>query len=218
MHGILNNADLRRHSFSKRPEARRHELKLHLEELLLHDGRNVNLDLEVEHVVRSHTLGDLEEVLLPPAVEIVDQEAARVPIILRPVKDFELDESGLTGLHRRVVLVLRTIFLLRHVLDVRQILDVDSLFLAEHGGEPRAPVFLGRDPRQLNIVLEAHHVLLPFLHDSVLLLLSLDPSHLAGLLLHPEFLLLLDLLLVEVGHVVLQLHELLFLSQAVLSI
>ena len=186
MHGILNNADLRRHSFSKRPEARRHELKLHLEELLLHDSWNVNLDLEVEHVVRSHTLRDLKEVLLPPAVEIVDQETARVPIILRPIEDFELDESGLASLHRRVVLVLRTIFLLRHVLDVRQILDVNSLFLAEHGGEPRAPVFLGRDPRQLNIVLEAHHILLPFLHNSVLLLLSLDPSCLAGLLLHSE--------------------------------
>ena len=56
MHGILNNVDLRCHSFSERSESRCDELKLDFEELLLHDSWNVDLDLEVEHVVRSHTL------------------------------------------------------------------------------------------------------------------------------------------------------------------
>ena len=56
MDGILNDIDLCCHSLAKWPEAWRDELEFHLKQLLVHDGWDVDLDLEVKHVVRSDTL------------------------------------------------------------------------------------------------------------------------------------------------------------------
>ena len=204
MHGILNDIDLRCHSFSEWSEPRCDELELHFKELLLYNGRNVDLDFKVEHVVRGYTLGDLEEILLPASIKIIDEEATRVPIIFRSVEDFELYEGRLACLYRRVILVFWAIVLFWHVLNVRQVLNIDSLLGAEHGGQPRAPVFLGRYPCQLNIVLEADHILLPFLHNTALALLSFNSGRLARLLLHFKLLLLLELLAVKVRLIVIQ--------------
>ena len=169
-------------------------------------------------MVRSHALGDLEKVFLTPTIKIIDEEATRIPVVLSSVEDFELDEGGLASLHRRVVLTFRTVLLFWHMLDVRQILNVHALLGAKHGGEPGAPVFFGRDPRQLNIVLEADHVLLSFLHNAALPLLSFNSFGLAGLQLYGELLLLLQLFLVQIGLVVLKLNKLFLLPQAARSI
>ena len=119
MHGILNNVDLRCHSLSERSESRRDKLKLDFKELFLDDSGNVDLNLEVEHVVGSHALGDLEKVFLAPAIKIIDQEATRIPVVFCSVEDLELDEGRLACLHCRVVLAFRTVLLLWHMLNVR---------------------------------------------------------------------------------------------------
>ena len=155
---------------------------------------------------------------MTPAIKIIDEEATRIPVVFCSVKDFELDEGGLACLHRCVVLTFRTVLLFGYVLNVRQILDVHALLGAKHGGEPGAPVFLGRDPRQLNIVLEADHVLLSFLHNAALPLLSFNSFGLAGLLLYGELLLLFQLFIVQIRLVVFQLNKLFLFAQAARSI
>ena len=85
----------------------------------MHDGGNEDLDLEVEHVVLRDGLADLEEILLPPAIVIIDQEAARIPVIVSVIENFELDKGCLACLHSCVVLILRDSILLRHMLNVR---------------------------------------------------------------------------------------------------
>lgn len=85
----------------------------------MHDGRNENLDLQVEHVVLRHRLADFKKVLLAPSIVIVDEEASRIPVVLRVIKYFELDEGCLACLHSCVILVLRDTILLWNMLHVR---------------------------------------------------------------------------------------------------
>ena len=148
----------------------------------MHDGWDVDLNLQVEHVIRCDTFGDLKEILLSATVEIIDQEATRVPVVLCPVEHFELDKSCLTSLHRGVVLILRAVRLLWHMLNVCQVLDIDSFLGSEDVREPVAPVLLGWNASKLDIVLEAHHVLLFLFYEASLAFLLLYPRLLFVLL------------------------------------
>ena len=56
MHSVLDNVDFGGHTLAERPEPGRHELELHFEKLLLNDRWNVNLDLQVQRVIRCDTL------------------------------------------------------------------------------------------------------------------------------------------------------------------
>ena len=75
-----------------------------------------------------------------------------------------------------MVFIFRTIFLLWYVLNMGQILDIHSLFRTEKRSEPRAPLWLGWDPGQLDIVLEADCVLFTLLHNAPLAFLCLYPG------------------------------------------
>jgi len=116
-------------------------------------------------MVAGHRLANFEEVFLSSSLEIVNQEAAWVPIILRLVKDLELDISRLPSLYSELVLVRGAAFLLRYMLDMRQVLDRDASLGTEHSREPSSPIFLWRNARQFYVVFET---------DCVLLALSLD--------------------------------------------
>ena len=115
----MDNVNFGIHSLAERPEPRSHKLELDFEKLLLHDCGNEDLNLEIEHVVLRDGLADLKEILLPPAIVIVNQEAARVPVVICVIENFELDERCLACLHSRVVLILGDSILLRNVLYVR---------------------------------------------------------------------------------------------------
>ena len=69
-------------------------------------------------MILGHGFTDLEEILLAATIVIVDEEASRIPVVLRVIKYFELDEGCLACLHSRVVLVLRDTILLRNMLHV----------------------------------------------------------------------------------------------------
>lgn len=123
MLSILDNVDLGNHALTEWTETRGNKLELHLELLLLNNSRNINLDLQVEHMVASHRLANFEEVLLTTTIEVINQEAAWVPIVLCLIKYFELNESGLSSLYTCIILILGYANLLRHVLSMRQVLD-----------------------------------------------------------------------------------------------
>ena len=122
-------------------------------------------------MILGHRFTDLEEVLLPTTIVVVDQEAASIPVVLRAIKHLELDEGCLTSLHCCVVLILRTVLLFGDMLNHRQILNGSPILASEKAGEPASPVSLLIYLGQLDIVLEAHCVLLHLLLKLLLLML-----------------------------------------------
>lgn len=102
----LKNFDFCPHQFPKGPHSRSHELELNVEKLVAGHRRNVNLNLEKEHNVLGDSLGDFKEIFLQPVLEVIDEEAPCVPVVVRPVKDLKLDVGSLTCLHLCVELVL----------------------------------------------------------------------------------------------------------------
>ena len=129
---ILNDVNFGDHALSKRAEPRRDELELDLEDLLLHNGRDEDLDLQVEHVVARNRLANLKEIFLATAIVVIDEETAGVPIVLRVVEHLELDESRLACLHSCMVLISLDSFLLWHMLYEGEILDGRSSLGSEH--------------------------------------------------------------------------------------
>ena len=83
-------------------------------------------------MVARNRLADFKKVLLPSTLEVVDEETARVPVVLSFVKYLELDEGGLPGLDCRSVLVLQTAFLFRNVLCMCQVFDRRTFILGKH--------------------------------------------------------------------------------------
>lgn len=110
-------------------------------------------------VVRDR-FADFKEILLSSAIVVIDQETARVPVIVRVVKHFKLDKCCLTCLHCRVILISWSVLLLWNMLNFCQILDRRPLVPSEHSTNPGAPsrLFFG-DARKFDVVLEAHIVL-----------------------------------------------------------
>lgn len=100
------------------------------------DGWDVDLYLQVEHVIPCHGLADLEEILLSAAIEIINEEAARVPIIVRVIEYLELDEGRLASLYCSAVLVFGTTFLVRYVLNLCQVFDRSALLCTKHPRQP----------------------------------------------------------------------------------
>ena len=98
----------------------------------MHDRWDVDLNLKVEHVIARNRLADFKEVFLATTIEVIDKETARIPIVLGLVEYFELDESCLSCLHCRMILILGALLLLGYMLDVGQILDRDSTLGTEH--------------------------------------------------------------------------------------
>ena len=98
----------------------------------MYDRWDVDLNLKVEHVIARNRLTDFKEVLLATTIEVIDKEAAWIPIVLGLVEYFELDESCLSCLHCRMILILGALLLLGYMLDVGQILDRDSALGTEH--------------------------------------------------------------------------------------
>ncbi len=98
-------------------------MELYVELLLLNNCRDVNLNLQEEHVVTLDRLANLEEVFLAATVVVIDQETSWIPIVLCPIEDLELDEGNLTCLHGRCVLILTAVLLLRDMLNSGQILQ-----------------------------------------------------------------------------------------------
>lgn len=111
----LENLDLCAHYFAKGPHPRRDELELDVQDLLMCYRRDVYLDLQEEHQVARDALRYLKEVLLLPTLEVIDKEAAWVPIVRRPIEHFELDVGSLASLNLRVKLVFRDPCLLGNV-------------------------------------------------------------------------------------------------------
>lgn len=68
-------------------------------------------------------LADLEEGVLLPAIIVIDQEAAVIPIVLCAVKHFELYKGSLAGLHARMVLLPSDSLLFRRVLNKGKVVD-----------------------------------------------------------------------------------------------
>lgn len=120
---ILQDVDLGCHTLSKGTVARCDKLELDFEELFLHNGRDENLNLKVEHVILRDRFIDLKESLLLPTFVIIDEVTAFVPGILGMVEDFELDKCSRASFYVRAVLFSVNALLLRYVLDVRQIRD-----------------------------------------------------------------------------------------------
>ena len=85
----------------------------------MHDGWNENLNLKIEHMVLCHRLADFKKVLLAPSVVIVDQEAARIPVVFCVIEDFELNEGSLAGLNCCVILILWDSILLWYMFHMR---------------------------------------------------------------------------------------------------
>lgn len=125
----MDNRDLGDHPLTKWSEPWRDELESYLEDLFSDEGRDVDLHFQEEHVAARDRFGDLEEIFLPAPIVVVNQEAARVPIIFRIVKHLKLHECRLTSLHARQVCIFRYVFLLGDVLHVRQVPD-RAAFLA----------------------------------------------------------------------------------------
>lgn len=124
-----------------------------------------DLDLEIEHVVHGHRFANLKEIFLASTIVVINEETARVPIVLSVVKHFELEEGCLACLYARVILVPRYILLLRHVLNVSEVLDRCSPLLSEHARDPSAPVVFLGNLCKFDIVLEANCILLPLTLD-----------------------------------------------------
>ena len=122
-------------------------------------------------MILGHGFTDLEEILLAATIVIVDEEAARIPVILRTIEHFELDKGCLAGLHCGVILILRTVLLLGDVLDDSQILDRGSTLASKEAREPATPVSLLIDLGKLDVVLEADSVLLHLFLQLLLLML-----------------------------------------------
>jgi len=141
----------------------------------LDNGGNKDLDLEVEHVVVCDRFADFKEILLPSPVVVIDQETARVPVVVRVVEHFKLDECRLAGLNRRVILVPWSVFLFWNVFYFCQILDRRALIPSEHSTDPGAPArLLFGDAGKFDVVLEADVVLFTlFVHLALLHLLVL---------------------------------------------
>lgn len=117
----MNDVDLGNHAFTEGSESWSHELEPDFEGLLRDECRDEDLHLEEEHVAAGDGLGNLKEILLSTTVVVINEEAARVPVIFRIVEHFELHEGGLAGLHARHVSILWHVLLLGNVLHVRQI-------------------------------------------------------------------------------------------------
>lgn len=123
-------------------------------------------------VVRDR-FADFKEILLSSAIVVIDQETARVPVIVRVVEHFKLDKCCLTCLHCRVILISWSVLLLWNMLNFCQILDRRPLVSSKHSTNPSAPsrLFFG-DARKFDVVLEAHVVLFAlFVHLACLHLL-----------------------------------------------
>lgn len=159
---ILYDVHFGDHALAERTEPWRHELELDLEELILNDCGDKDLDFEVEHVIPRHRLAYLEEILLTTTIVIVNEEAARIPIIFRVIKHLELDESRLSRLNSSVIFIPFNTDLLRHVFNEGEVLDGSSPLSSEHTRDPGTPVVLLRDLRQLHVVLKPDSVLLSF--------------------------------------------------------
>ena len=164
---VLHYVYLGGHTFTKGAEPGRHELKLNLEHLLADNCWDVDLNLKEEHVVALDGLADLKEVLLPTTVVVIDQEAPRVPLVLRTVEHLVLDEGGLACLHGRTVDILRTACLFGHVLNSCQVFEGWRLRVrTEHPREPGTPVFLFWHLCKLDVITKPNRVLSAFPHNT----------------------------------------------------
>lgn len=165
----LENFYLCSHWLTEWSHPRSNELELNVQKLLACNRRNVDLNLQEEHNILGDALGDFEEVFLLPLLEVIDEEAARVPIIVRPIEHLELDVGGLTGLHLCMELVLGARCLLGDVSHTRQILQSNSLFFHENVGLEGAPFSLLGQPRQSQVVTKLDSIFPPLLTYSLLL-------------------------------------------------
>ena len=142
---ILHDVNFCCHPLAKGPEAWCDKLELDFEKLLLDDGGDKDLNLEVKHVLFGDWFADFKEVFLSTTIVVVYQEAAWVPIIFSIIKHFELDECGLTSLYSSVIFVFQDTFLFGHMFNLSQIFDRSSFFCCKHSWEPCAPVILFGD-------------------------------------------------------------------------
>ena len=115
---MLNKNDCS-HSLAKGTESWCNELKMYRKLLFFESCRDVNLYFKVEHLVFSNCLAYFKKVFLLTTGIVIYQEAARIPVIVCVIENFELDERCLACLHCRVILILRDSILLRNVLYVR---------------------------------------------------------------------------------------------------
>ena len=137
-HVSLHYVNFGHHAFSKRSIARCHKLEFDFKLLFMYDRWNIDLDLQVEHVISHHSFWDIEKVLLFSTIIVVDEHATSVPVILSVVENLELDARGLARFHACVVLLSIDVFLLGHVLHISKVLDRDALRLpAKDTAPPR---------------------------------------------------------------------------------
>ena len=90
----------------------------------------MDLNFEEEHVVGLDDFPQLEEVLVEATFEVIDQVAARVPVVCCSIEYFELDECCLTSLHCGVIFVSGIVLLLGNMLNLGKSLH-RVLFLGE---------------------------------------------------------------------------------------
>ena len=69
-------------------------------------------------MVRLDYFPQFEEILMKTTLEVINQVATRIPIILRTVEYLELDECRLASLHCSVVFISWISFLLWDMLDL----------------------------------------------------------------------------------------------------
>lgn len=88
-------------------------------------------------MVRLDSFSQLEEVFMAATIEVVDQVATRIPVILCTVKHLELDKGGLTCLHCGVILVSRISLLFWEMLNLSKSFHW-ICFFSEEGRNPIA--------------------------------------------------------------------------------
>ena len=111
-------------------------------------------------MIRLYDFSQLEKILVEATLEIVDQVASWIPVVLRTIKYFELDESRLACLHCSVVFIPRMVLLRREVFNMGKCF-YRILLLSKERRNPAAKAsallfHLG----QFYFVLELHPVLL----------------------------------------------------------
>ena len=69
-------------------------------------------------MIRLYDFSQLEKILVETTLEIVDQVASWIPVVLRSIEYFELDESRLACLHCSVVFISRMVLLRGEVFNL----------------------------------------------------------------------------------------------------
>jgi hypothetical protein len=114
--------------FAKRSAAGCHKLEFYLKQLLFCNCWDVYLNFEEKHDVARYGSWEFKVVFWTSIQEIIYKVATRIPIILRPIKHFELNEGCLTRHHCRVILVFWKVGLRWNVCYVCQVFGGNSTF------------------------------------------------------------------------------------------